>query len=501
MTNNPLDAANALLNHYVSQGASPEQAMFAVRAMLANRTMSADPSTTGAITPVSPPAGASGFAPVPNPQVAAAPEQAPEQRPADMPAPAPMPPQRPAELDDPYAAGGDSPREQSGATPNRIDGRTPAPVVAPARSAAPAPAAPAQAAPAESRGVLSPSFWSPNGAFLGIDSPSSFGRRLQSAGAFAMGKPEVALGFANGTDANKRHGETLAETKRSNQAREDELKRKNAAEAAETERDLNQPEVKYHSTANGLMKITRDKRTGEVKQEMVEGTAPQEKTKEPKLSNYAEKTLDEDRTTTLNNESLVSEGNDIRQMLREGKLDMSYIGQAEAQLRTRLGDANTPPEERERIANALQARAYIQRSINAELSTWKGVQTKSDEDRAARAALNGGEFSNEQVYKWIGRRMGAVRDDSDNRISRSGTALKRVPTHDADGGYAAHFAERGNRMKRLFEEDGGRGDYSPPARTAPAPAAPAGPNPGSRAAPAPVPLNAVEERLRQRGLL
>jgi hypothetical protein len=308
-------------------------------------------------------------------------------------------------------------------------------------------------------GALSPSFWTDQqGNILGIGNISELGKRLEKVGGWL--NPQAAQGMAAAAGA-----QTSAQNANTN-----EMTAKNNVQIQNRAMALKEaPTPNAFNSDNGKFRIIEsvDPRTGQItrtRQAIPEDEQDAAKS-QFKPSATVEKMLAQDEDQSQKNLAIVNDAKDYRQMIRDGKVDMSLLGQAESTLRTMAGQGD------EKALNALKLRGFIQQAANNQLRSEKGVQTDADAKRIMDEILSGSaKYSNKAIYDWMGKHMEQVRDDIQYRSRRAATAIKRYgPGYDPDNYMTDDWNRRANSAQSAFDSDRSAPDFT---GSAPAAAAP-----------------------------
>nr|WP_042673149.1 phage tail tip lysozyme [Methylobacterium sp. B34] len=305
-------------------------------------------------------------------------------------------------------------------------------------------------------GAMSPSFFSDaQGNFAGISGISDLGKRLEKVGGWL--NPQGAQGMAAASGA-----QTAAKNADTN-----EMSAKNNVDISQRSMKLKEaPSPNAFNSDNGKYRIieTTDPRTGQVTRTRV--AIPEDEQDAAKSqfkpSATVEKMLAQDEDLSQKNMAILNDASTFRNMIRNGQVDMSLLGQTEANLRAAAGQGD------EKALNALKLRAFIQQAANNQLRSEKGVQTDSDAKRIQDEILNGGaRYNNKAIYDWMGKHMEALRDDVQYRSRRAQTAIKRYgPGYDPDNYMSQDWAQRGTSAQSVYDND-----RAAPAYTGAAPAA------------------------------
>ncbi|KQT82423.1 phage tail tip lysozyme [Methylobacterium sp. Leaf466] len=302
--------------------------------------------------------------------------------------------------------------------------------------------------------------------FLGINSTSDFGKRLERMAAWIAppGNASAALGFRN-ADENEKNN--VFANRREDQAMELKKQIQTANLLA-----AKAPKVSVDQSENGAFRIIQKTNpiTGQVtvERQAIPDDERDLAKKYPKAPAGADKLLNDDENALVKNIGLMKDGEELRDLFRQGQVDISLIGKTEAQLKT-LMDSGDP-----RAANAMRTRAYLQGAINNTLRNEKGVQTDGDAKRVASEILSGNSsMNNKQMYDWMGRYMGGLNQDVQARSGRAANTVKRYgPDFDPDGYRSGVFGSYRDLGSRYYDSDRGK-DSANPYRDAPAAPAPA----------------------------
>lgn len=315
-------------------------------------------------------------------------------------------------------------------------------------------------------GALSPSFWSGQdgngngGGILGMGNMSDFGKRLERMAGWL--NPQGAQGMA--AAAGAQNGDRNAAT--------NEMTAKNNVDISQRGMKLKEaPTPNTFDSANGKFRIkeTTNPLTGEVMR--TREAIPEDEQDAVKAafkpSATVEKMLQQDEDQSQKNLAVINDARDFRQMIRDGKVDMSLLGQTAANLQVLANRGD------EKADNALKLQAFIQSAANNQLRGEKGVQTDSDAKRIMGEILAGNaKYSNKAIYDWMGTHMEKVRDDINYRSRRAQTAISRYGKgYDPDGYMAQDWQNRSTQAQSAYDNDRAAPAYTG-AAAAPGPAAP-----------------------------
>jgi spore germination cell wall hydrolase CwlJ-like protein len=142
--------------------------------------------------------------------------------------------------------------------------------------------------------------------------------------------------------------------------------------------------------------------------------------------------------------------NRYRDMIVNGKLDMSVASRLGSNFRTLLNDSD------EKTRNTAQFMAYLEDLRNQKLLENKGVQTEGDAVRAMNSIMPGvSGYDNPTVLSILDRSSEALRKAYGHHTSKLGSVLGIYKDYDPNGLVQGEYGERAKRLES-FEQD-----YSP----------------------------------------
>lgn len=204
--------------------------------------------------------------------------------------------------------------------------------------------------------------------------------------------------------------------------------------------------VTLDEKSGNLIKL--DRQTGQVSQQQY--TTPEGKP----LSGSAQKSFESNDKIILERMQQIQEGNDLRDLIRQGVLDPSVIARSESAIND-LMNKGTP----EALAQARLSR-FLMKNQNAVLMDANGVQTEGDAQRALRQILGGtAQFSKDQVYAALGDTLKSFGPDIQNRTRNTLSIVDQYKGFDPRGEIRKEWDTRLRSVNEMLakEEERNRG--------------------------------------------
>lgn len=188
--------------------------------------------------------------------------------------------------------------------------------------------------------------------------------------------------------------------------------------------------------------IRLDRRTGQVSQQQY--TTP----KGQPLSAGAQKSFENNDKIILERMQQLQEGNELRDLIRQGTLDPSVVARTESEINN-LMNKGTP----EALAQARLSR-FLMKNQNALLMDANGVQTEGDAQRALRQILGGtAQFSKDQVYSAIGDTLKSFGPDIENRSKNTLRIIDQYKGFDPNGEVRREWDTRLGTVRDLLRKE------------------------------------------------
>lgn len=193
--------------------------------------------------------------------------------------------------------------------------------------------------------------------------------------------------------------------------------------------------------------------------------AEAQKVKEPKnITEGALKIVNEADKTAYASYDVMKEAQEIRDLIRDGKLDPSLAARSDAELK-KLMDSGDP-----NAVNIQRLNRFINKAVNAVLLDAKGVQTEGDAQRAFKLFLDPtAQFDKSSIYDLLGRTIKENKENIERQTSRTVPLLKQYNGYDPDGYVQEQWNSRKSQAEKwLMEDEEKHKKYTPKPKAAPA---------------------------------
>ena len=205
-------------------------------------------------------------------------------------------------------------------------------------------------------------------------------------------------------------------------------------------RDNDRYAVQLDEKSGNLIRV--DRQTGQVSTQQY--TTP----KGEPLSAGAQKSFENNDKIILERMQQLQEGNELRDLIRQGTLDPSVVARTESEINN-LMNKGTP----EALAQARLSR-FLMKNQNALLMDANGVQTEGDAQRALRQILGGtAQFSKDQVYSAIGDTLKSFGPDIENRSKNTLRIIDQYKGFDPNGEVRREWDTRLGTVRDLLRKE------------------------------------------------
>ena len=205
-------------------------------------------------------------------------------------------------------------------------------------------------------------------------------------------------------------------------------------------RDNDRYSVTLDPKSGNMFKV--DRQTGQVSTQQY--TTPEGKP----LSASAQKSFEGNDKIILERMAQIQEGNELRDLIRQGTLDPSVIARTEGEINN-LMNKGTP----QALAQARLSR-FLMKNQNALLMDANGVQTEGDAQRALKQILGGtSQFSTDQVYQALGDTLKSFGPDIENRSRNTLRIIEQYKGFDPNGEVKQEWGTRLQSVKELLRKE------------------------------------------------